>query len=207
MKDKQICPLNRGLSRIWNLSRMAVLAMLTAGLLMVACNGGHPERKGVDSAMNVNDQKIDDSVVGVSSSDAEFIVKAANGGMAEVQAGEIAQKKATVDDVKAFADKMVEDHKKVNAQLKSLAEKLDITLPSAIDGPAQGDIDKLNNTKSVDFNKTYMDMMVNDHDSDVDLFKKAAENTKNGAIHDFAVEVLPTLQSHQQMAKKLQGTL
>lgn len=183
-------------------------SMLFAVMMFIGCKGGgNADRNGVDSAMDINDQKIDDSTTAVATNEANFLVEAANGGMTEVQAGQIAQEKATNDDVKKFAAKMVEDHTKLNDQLKSLASKLNVTIPSAINGNSQSMIDKLNNAKSVDFNKTYMDMIVEDHNKDVDFFQKTAANASNPEIHDFVTNALPILQSHQQMAKKIQASL
>jgi len=102
---------------------------------------------------------------------------------------------------------MVTDHSKLNDQLKDLAGKLNITIPAAIDGDSQSKIDKLNNAKSKDFNKTYMDMMVDDHNKDVDLFQKAATNVANPEVNSFITNALPILQSHQQMAKQIQESL
>lgn len=184
-----------------------IVAVMFTALFIAGCKGGNADRNGVDSAMSVNDQKIDDSVTAVGTNEADFMVKAANGGMTEVQAAQVAQQKATNDDVKKFATKMVEDHSKLNDQLKSLAGKLNITIPSAIDGDSKAMIDKLNNTKSVDFNKTFMDMMVDAHDKDVDMFQKASGDVANPDVHNFITSALPTLQSHQQMAKKIQASL
>ena len=202
----------RKFRRAFQVSLKTVLVLmasvLLAGMMIIGCKGGgNADRNGVDSAMDINDQKIDDSTTAVATNEADFLVKAANGGMTEVQAGQIAQEKATNDDVKKFGAKMVEDHTKLNDQLKSLASKLNVTIPTAIDGNSKSMIDKLNNAKSVDFNKTYMDMMVEDHNKDVDLFQKIAGNAANPEIHDFVTNALPILQSHQQMAKKIQASL
>lgn len=185
-----------------------VMALFFAAVLFAGCKGNsNGDRNGVDSAMDINNQKIDDSVTAVGNNEAEFMVKAANGGMTEVQAAKIAQQKATNDDVKKFADKMVTDHSKLNDQLKDLAGKLNITIPAAIDADSQSMIDKLNNAKSKDFNKTYMDMMVDAHNKDVDLFQKAAADVANPEVNSFITSALPTLQSHQQMAKQIQASL
>lgn len=189
-------------------SVMFMVSVLFAGMLIMSCNGnGNADNNAVDSAMNINDQKIDDSLTAVGTNEADFLVKAANGGMTEVQAGKIAEQKATNDDVKKFAAKMVEDHSKLNDQLKSLAGKLNVTIPDAINADSKSMIDKLNNTKSADFNKTYMDMMVVDHNKDVDMFQNIAGDAANAQVHDFVTNALPILQSHQQMAKKIQSSL
>jgi len=170
-------------------------------------NGGDAERNGVDSAMDLNKEKIADSTTAISKDDADFMVKAANGGMTEVQAAQIAEQKASTGKVKQFATKMREDHSKLNDQLSQLAKDLNVTIPSAIDQDSQSMIDKLNQTPAVDFDKTFMDMMVKGHDNTVDLFQKASKSVVNPEIHNFITSALPTIESHQQMAKKIKASL
>lgn len=184
-----------------------MMAAIFAVVVMAGCNSGNQDRNGVDSAMDINDQKIADSAIAVGNNESDFMVKAANGGMTEVQAAKIAEQKATSADVKAFASKMDKDHSKLNDQLTSLAGTLNITVPAAVDADSKSMIDKLNTTKVADFDKTYMDMMVKAHNNDVDLFQKASGDVANPDVHDFITSALPTLQAHQQMAKKLQSSL
>lgn len=183
----------------------------TVGLLfmsLVSCGNNNPDNSdSVDSAMNVNDQKVNDSAIAIQASDADFIVKAANGGMTEVELGKMAKEKASNTSVKEFAAKMVKDHNKINDRLKAVAADLNITLPATIDKAQQDDVDKLNAASVKDFDKDYMDMMVKAHNTDVDLFQKASKNVSNPDIHDFIMEALPTLQAHQKMAKELDDSL
>lgn len=173
------------------------------------CGNNNTDNNSVDSAMNVNDQKLGDSTNGmaISSSDADFVVKAANGGMAEVQLGKIAKDKATNEKVKEFAAKMIKDHTKINDRLKSIAGDLNLTLPATIDQEKQDDVDKLNTISVKDFDKTYVDMMVKAHDTDVDAFQKASKDVSNSDLHGFIMESLPVLQSHQKMIKQIDDNM
>ncbi|MBV9887055.1 MAG: DUF4142 domain-containing protein, partial [Acidobacteria bacterium] len=56
-------------------------------------------------------------------SDAQFAKKAAQGGMAEVKFGQLAQQKGTAVSVKKFGARMVEDHTKAGQELKGVAEQ------------------------------------------------------------------------------------
>ena len=69
------------------------------------------------------------SSTALSSADREFIMKAADGGMAEVELGRLAVNKASNSDVKTFAQRMIDDHSKANDELKQLAQTKNITLP------------------------------------------------------------------------------
>ncbi|SEA36069.1 Predicted outer membrane protein [Arachidicoccus rhizosphaerae] len=197
-----------GISVISFICSILFLAIIILGL---GCkgggNGGRAERNGVDSAMELNKEKIADSTTAISKDDADFMVKAANGGMTEVAAAQIGKEKAASNKVKQFASKMEEDHGKLNSQLVQIAKNLNVTIPSAIDEESQSMIDKLNQTPAAEFDKTFMDMMVKGHDNTVDLFQKASKAVVNPEIHDFITSALPTIESHQQMAKKIQAGL
>lgn len=75
--------------------------------------------------------------------DRTFAMKAAQGGLAEVEAGRLAQRKAQDEAVKRFAQHMVEDHSKANEELTSLAKSKNVEVPSAPDRQHQAKMEKL----------------------------------------------------------------
>src|SRR6476620_6494216 len=75
-------------------------------------------------------------------SPADFVNDAAQGGMAEVQLGQLALKNSQNPEIKKFAQMMVDDHGKANAELKTLAGKKNYTLPTDI-GSHKSTMDKL----------------------------------------------------------------
>ena len=141
------------------------------------------------------------------SADVKFATKAAQGGMAEVQLGQLAAQKASNPDVKAFGQKMVDDHTKANDQLKSVAAQENITLPTTVDPKDQALYSKLQNLSGADFDKSYMKAMVKDHQEDVKEFQKEADKGKDPQIKNFASQTLPILQQHLSMAQSTQAKL
>jgi putative membrane protein len=138
----------------------------------------------------------------VSSSETSFMKNAAQGGMAEVELGQLAQQKASSSDVKDFGRRMVTDHSKAGDQLKALAAKKGVTLPEAVAGKDKSTSDKLSKLSGADFDKAYMNDMINDHETDVAEFQKAANNASDQDVRAFASSTLPTLQEHLKMAKE-----
>src|SRR5437763_16731925 len=67
---------------------------------------------------------------GTASSDKSFVKKAAEGGLAEVELGQLATQKASSEEVKKFGQRMVDDHSKANDQLKQVAAQQQIDLPT-----------------------------------------------------------------------------
>ena len=102
---------------------------------------------------------------------------------------------------------MVKDHTKANEELKSLAAQKNITLPATLSDKHQKHVDDLNDKTGKDFNKAYMDLMVDDHKEDVDDFKDAAENVPDSTIKGFAAKAVPVLQKHLEAAQAIQKNL
>ncbi|HUN87344.1 MAG TPA: DUF4142 domain-containing protein [Terriglobales bacterium] len=138
----------------------------------------------------------------LSASDKAFMDKAAQGGMAEIELGQLATQKGRSEQVKQFGQKMVDDHTKANDQLKQVASQEGVTLPTGLDAKDEATKDKLSKLSGTQFDKAYMKDMVNDHKEDVAEFQKEAQNGKDPAVKNFAQQTLPVLEEHLQMAQQ-----
>jgi putative membrane protein len=179
------------------------------GLALLLGYGCNTEKKKdtVETAEESNEAKVD-SVNGPMEDSleagSEFLVKAASGSMMEVELGRMAEQQASSADVKTFGARMVKDHSKANEELKTLAAKKNITLPTAPGEEHQKHIAELKNLKGADFDKKYADMMVKDHQEDISLFEDATKDDKMDAdIKAFAQKTLPVLRSHLEMVQPI----
>jgi putative membrane protein len=132
-----------------------------------------------------------------------FAMKAADGGMAEVELGRLASQKASNDRVKQFGQKMVDDHSKANNDLKQAASQEGIELPADVSAKHKQKMEKLSALSGAAFDKAYMDEMVRDHVEDVKEFEKASKAPGDSPVKKFAASTLPTLKDHLQMARDL----
>ena len=121
--------------------------------------------------------------------------KAAKGGMMEVTMGKMAEQKGQSEDVKSFGKRMVTDHSKANDELKSIASKKGVELPS------KEHIGKWTSDKA------YMEMMVKDHEKDLAEFKEEASNGSDPDLKKFANDTAKMVQEHLDLAKETQGKL
>ncbi|MEP7142536.1 MAG: DUF4142 domain-containing protein [Ferruginibacter sp.] len=151
------------------------------------------------------DTTVHAAVVPVSKDDADFAVEAANGGMMEVQLGNYAQQNALSPRVKEFGAMMTRDHTKANDELKGIAASKSITLPAESGDKAKKEMEDLMKKKGKDFDKAYMNMMLDDHKKDVKEFEKAANDCKDPEIKSFAGKTLPVLRVHLDSAKAISG--
>ena len=132
----------------------------------------------------------------------DFVMKAASGGMMEVELGKIAQEKAHNKRVKDYADMLVADHTKANDDLKSIASSK-VTMPAAMMPDEQKHVDMMKNKSGADFDKSYINMMIEDHKKDIAEFKKASQNLKDAGVKGFATNALPVLQKHLDSANAI----
>lgn len=129
-----------------------------------------------------------------------FITKAASGGMMEVQLGNLAQEQAQNQRVKDFGAMMVRDHSKANDELKSIASGKNVALSDSLMPEHKHHVTDLQKRKGAAFDKAYMNMMVQDHQKDVQEFEKASNNLSDGEVKAFATRTLPTLKAHLDSA-------
>src|SRR4051812_7632270 len=130
-----------------------------------------------------------------------FVTKAAQGGMAEVELGKLASDKASNDQVKQFGQKMVDDHGKANDELKSIAQKKNITLPTDLSTKDKALKDRLSKLSGPAFDRAYMQAMLKDHRTDVNEFRMESQPGSDPDVKAFASKTLPTLESHLKLAQ------
>jgi putative membrane protein len=143
----------------------------------------------------------------VSAADKSFVMKAAQGGMTEVQLGQIAADKGGTQDIKDFGSKMVTDHGKANDELKSIASSKGITLPSTLDSKHQAMVDKMSAKSGADFDKAYVAAMVKAHEKDDALFSKEASSGDDADIKAFAAKTDQVIKMHLAMIKDIQSKM
>ena len=143
----------------------------------------------------------------LSESDKDFIMKAAQGGMAEVVLGSLAAQQGTDAGVKSFGNRMTNDHGKANDELKALATNKGLALPTDLDAEGKKTQDELSKKSGKDFDKAYIDDMVKDHEKDVAEFQKESTAAQDPDLKAWVSKTLPTLQDHLKQAKETAGKL
>jgi putative membrane protein len=142
------------------------------------------------------------------SSDAKFMMTAAEGGMAEVEMARIAQERASSDAVKQYAQRMIDDHTKAGDELKQLAAMKGITLPTGPNASHMALMEKLRQKTGADFDRMYIkESGVKAHQSMEKLFQKESTAGKDADAKAFAAKTLPTVQEHLRMARDMSGTM
>jgi putative membrane protein len=131
------------------------------------------------------------------------VKKALQGGMAEVQLGQLALQKTSNDDIKQFAQKMVDDHTKLGDHMKPIAQQIGVTVP---DGPSKKDKAVMANLQTLNgdaFDKAYVKDMVKDHKADLSDFKMEAQNGSNPAVKNAANQGSQVISGHLQLIEQI----
>jgi putative membrane protein len=135
----------------------------------------------------------------------DFIKKAIQHNHAEVDAGKLAQEKASNPAVKQFGAMMEKDHSDANNMAKTTAKVLDVELPESADMVHQASYLKMKLLQGDTFDRSYMNDMVQDHEKDIAEYEKAAG--RGDVAGAYAKEMLPKLKAHLEEAKKIDAQL
>ena len=158
---------------------------------------------GIAAAQSSNSTADASSGHKLTAADRQFVKKAAQGGLAEVQLGQLATEKAESPEVKQFGQRMVDDHTKANDKLKQVASDEGVTVPDKLNAKDAATKARLEKLSGKAFDRAYMHDMVLDHTKDVSEFRMESKNAKDPAVKNFATETLPTLESHLKDAKSI----
>ena len=136
--------------------------------------------------------------------DRKFIEKAAEAGMFEVQAGQLAVSKANDGQVKSFASTLVDQHSAANNELTQLANAKGVELPAAPRHSMRKDIEKLGRKNGAEFDREFVrEVGVKSHQKAIKDFKNASRDVKDADLKAWVDKTLPALQEHLAMAEKL----
>lgn len=132
----------------------------------------------------------------------EFVMAAMRDGLLEVEAGKLAQTKASDPSVKKYAGMMVEHHGKANDELAALARSHNLEVPSTLSEEGSKKLKELQEEEMDDFDEKYIEMMVDAHQDAVDLFEKQMKrNDDDPQLQQWASKTVPTLRTHLEEAK------
>lgn len=165
--------------------------VLVCGFMWTAIAGQQPVVKGTKPA----------------SPDAPFIGSAAMESLATVEHSRLATQNASSADVKQFAQRIIDDHRKAGDELKGLASPREIVLDTKLDDQHRATQETLAKLTGADFDKAYMAQMLKAHLQAVALFQQEMKSGQDRDVKAWATKRLPTLQEHVKTASTLTGTV
>lgn len=194
-------------------ARAAIGVLLVAS---VACGGGEVQRgEGIPMTETTGTAQVasETTPIGATTTgstggtvsnlipaDKEFLAKAGMAGLYEVIVGNLALEQGMHAAVKEFAQRMVTDHARVNAELQQLATASGVALPTELAGDYAAAAEHLRSLSTDQFDRAYMQHMVSDHQNEIAEFERAAAQADHPDIRAFAAKHVPMLKEHLQLA-------
>lgn len=140
---------------------------------------------------------------GVSGRDAKFIRKAAEGNNAEIQMGQMVAQRTRDPQVRAYAEKLVRDHRQANRELRRIAETRGIELPDRPSKTDERSMRHVENMSGRQLDRQAVDHWVADHRKDIKEYDAAARRARDPQVKQYAISSLPTLRDHLSNAEAL----
>lgn len=139
----------------------------------------------------------------LSSTDRQFLMKAAMMDMAEIQTGRLAVSQGASESVRQFGQRMIDDHTRTSQQLMQMASAAGFAPPQTLDSKHRAAADKLARQTGAAFDRAYMKQMVKDHQEAVSLYQRQSTRGTMPELRAFAAATLPALQEHLTMARSM----
>jgi putative membrane protein len=135
--------------------------------------------------------------------DKDFFEAAAQGGLLEVKLGQIVVASGSNEDVKGFAQRMIDDHTKLGQKLADIGQRQGLAVPQGLDKKHQDALDRMSQYSGTKLDQEYMRFMVSEHRDDLKAFEKEAQDGTDPAIKQFASAALSTLNEHLALARQI----
>jgi len=143
---------------------------------------------------------------GVSTDPQAFVLAATEAGLMEVESARVAMNASTRSGVKEFADRMIADHEKIDAELAVLAKKKSITVPTQLDAERTRQLQSLREKSIAEFDAAYAAQVAEQHAHALELFRANVANP-DAELAAYAARTLPLLQEHKRLADGLKGSV
>lgn len=134
-----------------------------------------------------------------------FAMAAAEGGMAEVTTAQMALQRSKNEEVRRFAQELINDHTQANQELKTVASTRRISLPPTPGIRDQAAADRLNGLQGAEFDREFCKLQLVAHMDAVALFEAEASRGRDAELKGFASRIVPKLKQHLEMARRLAG--
>lgn len=158
-----------------------------------SCFNGKKEAAPLPGVTELNATKIEDSE---KTTDVLFLIKATEISLEEIKLGKLAQQIGSTKSVRDIGKMMESEHTKSLAEVTELAKSKNVTIPTSPSFDSEDAYNKLNVKSSVDFDKTFTEMMVNGHQDAIALFETTCNESQDTDIREWATKTLPNLKRH-----------
>jgi len=133
--------------------------------------------------------------------DRQFVQKAASAGMMEIETGQLAKQKAGTSMVQTFAGHLIQDHRQANSDLEKIAQRKNISMPTAMMADDRAVYSRLSNLSTANFDRQFLEAQIQAHQEAIRLFDDAKNNASDPDLRSFAAQYLSALKDHLKTAQ------
>ncbi|MFG1695241.1 DUF4142 domain-containing protein [Nonomuraea sp. NPDC049309] len=141
----------------------------------------------------------------VSEQDREWMRLIHQANLAEVQAGRLAQGKATTKQIKKVGETLVKDHTQLDTKVTKTAEQLGIDLPTSQSKEQREMLDRIQSASGQDFDQDFVSGMIKAHRQALNATKTEISKGSAPAVVSLAKAAEPSLEKHLADLRKAQG--
>lgn len=184
-------------------------AFLVIGLIassFISCKEASKQEDTMEVVEEQNEVQLEEN--NTQKEEANFFVDIAEMDLIEIETAKLATEKATNVEVKKYAEMLVTHHTKSSAELKNLADGRQLSLPTSLTDKGKDVYNKLNEKSGQDFDKEFIDTMIDDHEKTIRKMEDASEDNDNDQnVKVWASNKITSLTSHLQQAKMIKEKL
>jgi putative membrane protein len=146
---------------------------------------------------------------GTTLSDANVLAMLDTINIGEIDAAHLAQQKASSEEVKTFASRMLNEHTIMMQDTRQLAQRINIrpetpALAENVGKTHKKTIDELRMLSGRDFDQAYLKYQIKMHEQTIDLVQATADSVDNSLLQQHLKKARPDLDSHLSAARALE---
>jgi putative membrane protein len=167
------------------MKRYGFLSIALVAAITLGCNANDSRDANAPSGSAVGTAGTNDRNA-VSAGDRDFVRDVSVANMAEIELGRMASERGANAAVKKFGQMMVDDHTKASDKLKPIASQHNIPLATELDDKHRDLRDKLSKLQGAEFDREYMDAMVDGHE---DVLDKLGSRVDKASLEEYKASV------------------
>lgn len=192
------------------MKKIAVIskAFVVLGLIALSLTSCKDTGKPVDTKEVAKDKNAAQFNEEASEKEATFFITIAEIDLAEIEIAKLAELKTSNAVVKQYAQQLIKNHTQSNAELKTLADKRQLAIPTSITDEGKEKYVNLDKKTGLDFDKAFINAMIDDHKKAIKKMEEASQdNDKDQTVKEWASNKIAGLTDHLQQAKMLKEKL
>jgi putative membrane protein len=164
----------------------------------------HQQAIAHTTPINSLTQETHISQASLSEIDRIYVEEIAQAGMLEVELAKLALEKSDNENIKKYAEQMIQDHQALNQELMQLAEKKGITLPSNLSPKHQALKTQVSKLSGTQFDQAYINEAgINAHIESLILHTRQIQLGEDQDLQAYAIKSIPIVETHLQLAEML----